>query len=259
MSKVYQVISYIDYWLHAVDEHSLQAPFIYDLYTSVIKKDSNEAAFDDIEKLRQQLLRNTDVLDIKDFGAGTKYNHTNKRRIADIVGKGITRPPYSRLLARIVRLLKARHVTELGTSVGINTLYLASADSQVTTFEGDPGLCRIARQNFDFLNKRNIRLIEGDINHTLPQFLLDTPKIDLAFIDANHQFSATIRYFDLLLQKTHDESCLIFDDIYWSKGMQQAWDHMRNHFSVTLSLDLYQFGILFFTPDLRKQHYILQL
>ena len=50
---------------------------------------------------------------------------------------------------------------------------------------------------------------------------------------------------------------LIIADIHWSKEMQQAWDTIKNHYQVTLSIDIYQMGIVFFNPEIRKQDYIL--
>lgn len=259
MSKLHQIKSYIGYWLNAVDKHSLQAPFIYDLYTKVIKKDADKGIFEEIENLRLGYIKSNKKIEIQDLGAGSKVTANNTRTVSSIASKGITKPKFSRLLYRLILHLKATNVVELGTSLGINTLYLAHNETiNIKTFEGAPSLCAISKEMFRELNKQGIHLIEGNINETLPEFISQSPPIDLAFIDANHHFDATMNYFNLLNTKAHKGSCFVIDDIHWSEEMEKAWKQIKDHYAVTLSLDLYQIGIVFFNPDLRKQHYVLQ-
>lgn len=247
------------YWLNAVDKHSLQAPFIYELYTSVIKKKSDDSEFKAIEELRSDLQHSTETIPVVDFGAGSKISNEHTRAIRDIASKGVTQKKYSELLHRLCQYLEARHIIELGTSLGINSLYLASCgDSQLTTFEGCPALCQFATETFNHFKKNNIQIVEGNIDDHLAAFIENSLPIDMAFIDANHQYSATTGYFEAMLPKVHDQSCLIFDDIHWSAEMEKAWNEIRSHYRITLSIDLYQMGIIFFNPDLQKQHYTLQ-
>ena len=161
-------------------------------------------------------------------------------------------------LHRIIRHFGHAHVVELGTSLGLNALYLATAGAQVTTFEGAPEVAGIARNVFAQQSAARIRLMEGDITQTLPAYLASAGKVDLAFVDANHRYEPTVRYFQQLLQKVHDRSMLIFDDIHYTPGMQQAWEEIRKHPLVYGSADLYRCGILFFDPSLNKQHVVLQ-
>lgn len=259
MSKRHQIKSFIGYWLNAVDKHSLQAPYIYDLYTKVIKKDADKDIFNEIETVRHQFENSNKKIEIDDLGAGSKVTANSTRAISSIASKGITTPKFCRLLYRLIQHLEARNIIELGASIGINTLYLAHKETaKVTTFEGVPSLCAISKEVFRELNKQNITLLEGNINETLPEFIAHSTPIDLAFIDANHHFDATMNYFNLLSKKAHNASCFVIDDIHWSEEMEKAWTQIKNHYAVTLSLDLYQMGIVFFNPDLRKQHYVLQ-
>ena len=50
---------------------------------------------------------------------------------------------------------------------------------------------------------------------------------------------------------------LIFDDIHWSEDMNEAWKIICSHKSVTLTLDLFQFGIVFLKKELSKQDFII--
>lgn len=163
------------------------------------------------------------------------------------------------MLYRLCEFLDAKNIVELGTSLGINTLYLANGkNSIVTTFEGSPAICEIASNGFQQTGTDNIRLIEGNIDTNLQAFVENSHPIDVAFIDANHRYEPTLAYFNTMLAKIHDQSCFIFDDIHWSGEMEQAWLEICSHYRVSLSIDLYQMGLIFFNPDLRKQHYTLQ-
>ncbi|ELR68683.1 Hypothetical protein C900_05946 [Fulvivirga imtechensis AK7] len=259
MSKLHQISSYIEYWLNAVDQHSLHAPFVYELYTKVVKNSEDATTYRHIEALREKFVHSSKNIQLEDFGAGSAVTKNNIRQISNIATYGVTQPRYAQLIHRISCFLEVKHAVELGTALGINTLYMASKrDAQVHTFEGSSQLCGIAREVFAGEGMTNIHLIEGNIDDTLPEFIMRSPAIDLAFIDANHRFIPTINYFELLIKKAHKASCFIFDDIHWSKEMEKAWKHIIQHYSVTLSLDLYQLGLVFFNPELRKQHYVLQ-
>jgi predicted O-methyltransferase YrrM len=150
-------------------------------------------------------------------------------------------------------------VIELGTSLGINTLYLAQhKNSKVTTFEGSDEIATLAEITFDFAHAANIKVIRGNIDKTLPDFLQTIRKVDFALIDANHTYEATLRYFNLLLPRIHEKSVVVIDDIHYSPGMEKAWNEICASKLVHSAADLYRAGILFFDPSLNKQRVILQ-
>lgn len=160
----------------------------------------------------------------------------------------------------MIDYFKAKKVIELGTSFGINTLYLASKNERsVTTFEGSTDVAEIAKLTFEFSGSKNIELIEGNLDHTLRTYLQSIRKFDLALMDANHRYEPTIRYFNLLMPKLHETTVVVLDDIHYSPEMDQAWRELKDHKLVYGSVDLFRCGILFFDPSLNKQHVILQV
>jgi predicted O-methyltransferase YrrM len=257
MISSFQIKTYLQYWLEAVDSHSLHSPFLYDFYINVIQgKDQHD--FISNEKLRAKLLANPTPLQVEDFGAGPRSRH-RERTIKEIAGSSLTPQKLSRLYARLARYYACKNIIELGTSFGINTLYLAAeTKSQVATFEGAPAVASVAKSTFEFAGVNNISLVEGNIDHTLPHWLEIHRKIDLAFIDANHRYAATMKYFDLILKKTHFKSIVILDDIHYTDDMERAWNELRQHPLVSASIDVYRSGMLFFDPSLNKQHVVLQ-
>ena len=146
---------------------------------------------------------------------------------------------------------------ELGTSLGINTAYLAlNKDTKVYSFEGDQKVAKLAAQHLASFN--NCKLIRGNIDNTLVTFLADYEQaLDLVYFDANHTYEATLRYFNLCLPHAHEHSIFILDDIYWSRGMTKAWKEIKKHPKVIASVDIFDAGILFFDPSLNRENLIL--
>jgi predicted O-methyltransferase YrrM len=258
MPTRFQFQTYFTYWLDAVNKHSLHSPFFFDFYTRVVAPVPRPVPLNALESIRNTLLQDTTRLAIQDLGAGPQHGQTTSRTVQSIARTSISPERFAHLYHRIIRHFGHVHVVELGTSLGLNALYLATAGAQVTTFEGAPEVAGIARNVFAQQPAARVRLMEGDITHTLPAYLASAGKVDLAFVDANHRYEPTVRYFQQLLQKVHDRSMIIFDDIHYTPGMQQAWEEIRKHPLVYGSADLYRCGILFFDPSLNKQHVVLQ-
>lgn len=257
MPDFFQVKTYLNYWLDSVNEHSLHSPFLYDLYTNVITVDP--APDLEIEKLRFDLLKTHREINVQDLGAKSKHFTDTRRKISDIAETSLSNVRFSSLYHRLAEYAEAKIIVELGTSFGLNTLYLAKKKGvKVYTFEGSENIAEVAEDTFRFAAVKNIELIKGNINSTLYSTLSRIPKIDFAFIDANHQYEATKKYFEELLMKVHHKSVMVIDDIHGNPGMSKAWKEIGQHDLVHTTLDLYRCGILFFDPSLTKQHVVLQ-
>jgi predicted O-methyltransferase YrrM len=252
---LFQAKAYLSYWLDSVDEHSLHSPFYFDFYTNVVRGNNNTEGHAEIERLRYKLISDIRPISVDDYGTGGN----EQRRISDIATSSLSPQRYSALYSRIIRHFKAQNIVELGTSLGINTLYLGlRKDTKVTTFEGSNELADLAALTFEFANAKNINIVRGNIDVTLPDFLQTIRKVDMAFIDANHTYAATIKYFELLLPKLKETSVMVLDDIHYSSQMEKAWNEISRHRLVYGSADLFRCGILFFDPSLNKQNVILQ-
>ena len=256
-NALFQLLAYINYWLRQVDDHSLHSPFLFKFYNELIKQEHK--VDEQIESLRDKLKQNTESITLQDFGAGSRVSNSKERNINQIARHASTPARFSVFLRELIDYLKLETVVELGTSLGLNTLYLSTnTRTKVFTFEGDPSVAKLAQQNFDESKRSNIELIQGNIDHTYQEVLPRIARIDLAYLDANHRYEPTLKYFDLSLEKCHDKSVIVLDDIHWSKEMQRAWDELRQRPEVSLSLDLFEAGILFLDPELPNEHYILK-
>lgn len=243
-----------------MDEHSIHSPFFFDFYRQVIQASKKESDDTEAEKLRTALLTNTTEITLEDLGAGSAATSGSRRTLAEIAKVSASPARLSRLYLSILRYYDARYVIELGTSIGLNTLYLAQKkDARIFTFEGSPALINIALTHFESLDKTNIKLIEGNIDTTLPNFLQQTDKVNFVLMDANHRYEPTLRYFNLLIRRLNEKSVVVIDDIHWSEEMEKAWKELAQHKLVYGSIDLYRCGILFFDPALNRQHFVLSL
>lgn len=259
-AKFFQLKSFFTYWLDAVDEHSLHSPFLFDFYTNVLIKEYSFQDLDALKRIKRKFEADHRTINVTDFGAGSLKMKTSSRKISDIARISTTPEKYSKLYSRILRHYNCTDILELGTSLGINAVYLAKAHdaAQVTTIEGSHETALIAKQLFDDNGIKNIHFIQGNIDQELPRFLDSIEKIDFAFIDANHRFGPTVSYVELILKKIHMNSILVLDDIHYSSEMERAWNVVQAHTEVTTSIDLYRCGLIFFNPALTKQNAVLQ-
>ncbi|MDQ2656407.1 MAG: class I SAM-dependent methyltransferase [Bacteroidota bacterium] len=255
---LFRLKSYLSYWLEAVDEHSLHSPFFFDLYTTQIKSPPTQKRFVEIESLRRKLLNDHRMIAVRDLGSGGQQNPD--KRISDIARTSLSSSKYSAVFSALTTYFDSSLIIELGTSFGINTLYLAAKpDAVVTTFEGAPAVADIAALTFEFASASNIKLVVGNIDRTLPSFLQGVRRVDFAFVDANHRYEPTLQYCEWLMKKVHEKSVIVLDDIHHSPEMDKAWRTLKAHRLVYASADLFRCGILFFDPSLNKQHVILQV
>ena len=193
---------------------------------------------------------------VMDKGSGVRRDP--ERRISDIARFSSSPYTKTRKILSIAEFFEAKKILELGTSFGLTSLYLSTIpESKLTTFEADKSIADIARLNFQTLHRENINLIRGDLDITLAETLDKCDKIDMAFIDANHRLKPTLEYYELLLRKCHQDSVLIFDDIHYSREMEQAWNTIIDKVEVTLSIDLFDIGVIKIDPNHRKSHFIL--
>lgn len=253
---------YIKYYFVAQNRkgHGVHSPFVFDFINNILLDKKVYPVFQNIENRRNELLRDETQITIEDFGAGSSVLPFKERLIKETAHVSLKSKKYSQLLYRVVEYFHAKNIVELGTSFGITTSYLASAtEGFINTFEGASSIANIAKSTFRKLNVNNVIITEGDFAKTLEIKLKDLGIIDLAFLDGNHRKEPTIEYFKLFQNYTNEYSILIFDDIHWSKGMEEAWEVIKKDDRVTLTIDLFFIGLVFFRKEFKqKQHFILR-
>ena len=258
--QLQRIGSYLGHLVKARNRHGVHSPFVYDLITHVLRPTTDLPEFATIEALREDLLDSEHTIRVNDLGAGSRVFDMPSRAVADIAKSALKPAAQAQLLVRAARYFQARQVLELGTSFGITTLYLAlgADEGTVHTLEGCPQTMRIAQHHFDHLKQRNIHPVLGSFRSRLGDTLQKMGTVDLAFIDGHHAKEPTLEYFELCLTKAHSDTVFVFDDIHWSRGMEQAWEAIKAHPRVTVTVDLYNLGLVFLRTEQAKEHFTLR-
>lgn len=267
MNQFKLLLRYFQYLLKSQSKKKIRSPFIVQFIQEVLEDERHFYTYHDVEKLRLKLLQDERVIEITDFGAGSKtisnsqiaVGNKRKRKIKDIAKHSAKSAKYAQLLFRIVNHFQPKNILELGTSLGISTLYqsLPVKDSKFVTLEGCPQIANIARENFSQFNLKNIELMGGNFDNTLADAVKSFSTLDYVFFDGNHQKIPTINYFEQCIPLAHNDTIFIFDDIHWSDEMEEAWKIIQQHPKVTSTIDLFFIGIVFFRKELSKENFTL--
>lgn len=262
MDKLNTILRYLDYRKKAVGKFSIHSPFVYELYTKVLYDKSHYPEYEQMHSIRHAYNKNHTPIEVIDFGtgAGKKKYESYYRNVSDIARRAGQKEKYSRLLFRMVRYFEPENILELGTSLGISTsaFALASPAAVIHSIEGCSGIASTAVENFEKNGFDNIKVHIGSFDKILPRLLEKATSLDFVYFDGNHRREATLSYFEQCLSRVNNDSIFVFDDIYWSKGMQQAWEAIKAHHDVMLSIDIFKMGFVFFRKESSRQDFILK-
>ncbi|WP_191859207.1 O-methyltransferase [Hanstruepera ponticola] len=253
----YSILSYLKFIISSTNQHGVHSPYIYDLVTKCFYDQTVYTAYSKLSHYRTHLLRNDSLIKITDLGPGSKKHKSETRQISDIAKTSGTTLKRSKLLFRLTQYLNPQNMLELGTSLGIatNALALGNPKSKIISIEGCPNIATFTKQQLK--NHTNTTILTGDFNAYLQK--LKSQSFDLIFFDGNHTKEATINYFNQLLPTTNNDSVFVFDDIYWSKGMTEAWEQIKKYPQVTVTIDTYFWGFVFFRKEQVKEHFKIRL
>lgn len=241
--------------------YRIHSPLIFEFISEHISDNTPYYCFDKIEVLRKKMKESWEKIEVNDLGAGSVKMKRAERKISQITRTSSTPAKYGEILFKMVNFFKPKTILEFGTSLGVGTAYLASfnSDARVISLEGCSNTAAIATRNLDELGLKNIQIIVGGFEETIGVAADKLKSFDFVFFDGNHQKKATLDYFNFCLQFKNENSVFVFDDIYWSKGMSEAWREIKNHKEVYYSIDLFRMGIIFFRKDLPRKQIRLRL
>ncbi|WP_299519061.1 class I SAM-dependent methyltransferase, partial [uncultured Flavobacterium sp.] len=255
--------SYLNFLWNSKNQHGVHSPFVFDLVTKCFYDKTKYPEYSILKEYRKSLLENKNTIEVTDFGAGSRVFKSNQRKISAIAKNAGISPKRAELLFRITNYFQPESILEIGTSLGLATiaLSLGSKNSKIITLEGCPNTLSIAKNKFQVssfkLNHENIEFINTEFSNYLKNLQPATRNPQLIYFDGNHSKKATLTYFELLLPTISNNSVWIFDDIHWSKDMEEAWEIIKNHSKVTVTIDTFQWGIVFFRKEQEKEHFII--
>ncbi len=262
MRQFEAITGYIKHAYNAQSKYRIHSPFVFHFYDKIVKNGTSHIEFRIVNRVRKELILLSRFIKRNDMGAKGPDFPGDQRfvRVRDVARFSSVSSKKGEFLFRLAQEYKPLSILELGTSFGISTMYfaLAAPQSRIITIEGCIDSANVARENFEKGGLKNINLITGPFADKLGLALDMMPSVDVVFFDGNHKKEPTLRYFEQCLEHAHPGTVFIFDDIHWSADMSDAWDVIRAHPRVKVTIDLYHLGVVYFKEELSKEDFILR-
>ncbi len=239
-----RLVTYLRYYYRAKTIYQIHSPFLYNLLTNIAAEDKLYYDFQILDDLRRRLYLDETRMASEDPGAGSQLQKQTLR-VCDIARTALSPRWKAEFLYRLMLELQPRTILELGTSLGLTTMYLAKAahPGEVYTIEGRPDIAEKAMENFNKIKIPNVKLIEGRFDYQLQPVLKKIQTLDFVVLDGNHRYKPTVSYFDEITS-AHKPKVVLVDDIHWSKEMTMAWKKLKSTSQYNIAIDFYHFGLL---------------
>lgn len=256
----FKIKAYLTFLLKSTNQHGVHSPFVYSLVTNCFYKKTLKNVFKDFLAYKKSLINSSIIINVTDFGAGSKVFKSNSRPVAKIAKYAGISNPRAALLIRLSSYFKPKHILEIGTSLGLSTaaLKLGAPNANLKSLEGCPETAKIAKTQLEKFQFELIDIHIGDFSKTLKS-ATENANFDLIYFDGNHKKEPTLAYFESCLKSINNDSVFIFDDIHWSAEMETAWKFIIEHPRVTVSIDTFQWGLVFFRKEQEKEHFIIRV
>lgn len=265
---LFQIKSYLKFLWNSKNEHGVHSPFVFNLLTKCFYDKKSKREYEILKNYRKSLLANKNFIEVTDFGAGSKVFKSNRRQISKIASTAGISPKRAELLFRVTQYFESKNILEIGTSLGLATSALALGSrnlgkkAKVITLEGCPETANQGKLQLQKFNLDNVDSVTTEFESYFQNIKLslhtDTENFDLIYFDGNHSKKATLAYFELLLSTVTNDSVWIFDDIHWSLEMEEAWQIIKDHPKVKVTIDTFQWGFVFFRYEQEKEHFIIR-
>lgn len=253
--------SYLKFLWNSKNEHGVHSPFVFDLVTKCFYDKKNYPEYTILKTYRNSLLENKNTIEVSDFGAGSRVFKSNTRAINQIAKTAGISSKRAKLLFRMVAYFQPSTILEIGTSLGLATaaISIGNKNALVTTLEGCPNTMAMAKKQLQLYNFNNVACNTIKFEDFLHNYQLSTLHYQLIYFDGNHSTQSTLEYLELLLPTITNETVWIFDDIHWSPDMENAWEIIKNHPKVTVTIDTFQWGLVFFRKEQEKEHFVIRV
>ena len=242
--------------------HGIHSPYLFEFLHDVVFNRAGMEVPESIVQLHERLKRDRSPIPAGNHGAGSMVDRAANRTVGSFVRRSSVSKKYGALLYRIVQWFRPGMIIELGTGLGISTLYLSAAATGIPlhTIEGNPVRAKFAGSMFMMNGMEHVQVHVGDLGRELDHLLQELKGTAggggarggrfLAFVDGNHRFEPTIRYMRQLVDAAGEEAVIILDDIHWSREMHGAWMEVTGWPEVRVTIDLFHAGIILLRRDL---------
>lgn len=276
----YSLKQYMKFLARSKNQHGVHSPFVYELVTQCFYDTRHFMDYEQLGQFRRELVKSDKVLQVTDLGSGSRVGQLNKssKKVQSMLRHAGASKKRQRLLYRLGAYFKPEQILELGTHLGMGStaLCLGSKPKRLITVEGCPETAQYTQNNFERWSQNNSDLKAIEVaNNNFEDFLNEFQDLqdfqdsktediahttfDLIYLDGHHDGQATLQYFECLKKYTHDKTVLIIDDIHWSAGMSAAWEQIIKDPEVSVSIDSFFYGFLFFHPTQAKEDFMIRV
>lgn len=259
INRLHEAKSLLRHLFTARGPHGVHSPFVYDLITVILRDKRRSALFGAIEQERKRLRHSDEVIEVDDFGAGSRVYNERNRKVSQVARIALQPQSHAQVLGLLARHANAKFILELGTSFGITTAHLAAAipESRVFTIEGSKSIANKAQSIWSEIGLDAIDSTAGGFTDSLNGVLQRMASVDFVIIDGDHRGEACLRYLETIFPFTHEHTVIVLDDIYWSPSMTEAWQTCISDPRFSLTLDFFDFGVLYRKSGRVKEHFRL--
>lgn len=143
-----------------------------------------------------------------------------------------------KLIYRIINRYKSENILEIGDSKHLNRIILSNIQPKANVF---------------FCNVKT-----NEISEIKTQNNIQTESFDFAFYDIKNNDSLTLSEFINHLKYFHNNSIVAVNNIHQSKEMEEVWRKIITQKEVTISIDLFFIGLVFFRKEQVKENFIIR-
>jgi predicted O-methyltransferase YrrM len=252
-------------YIEQLDKHGVEGKQVTQALIKSLNSENTpeeKLLFETLDQFREDLYADKRLINFEEIGSNEVMT------VAEVAKRAASPEIWTRFFYQLTKSKNIVKVLEIGTNLGVSGQYFIKAlknkkKSKFITLEGVKGLCEIADQRLTTIsNDQDFEVIHGLYDQTLISEINKEIHFNLLFIDGNHRYDATLKYFELLKKNIADRALVIFDDIHWSEGMRKAWQEIITQRGIVFSVDFFKLGIIIFDSKQSKptnDHYQLFL
>ena len=145
---------------------------------------------------------------------------------------------YLKLIYRLITHYKSENILEIGGFETLNLIFLSNIQLKTNLF---------------FYNLKT-----NEISEVKTQKKIQMECFDFVFYNIKNNDSLTLSEFMNHLKYFHNNSIVAINNIHQSKEIEEVWRKIITQKEVTISIDLFFIGLVFFRKEQMKENFIIR-
>ena len=256
----HKIVSFFCFIIKSKNEHGVHSPFVFDLITSCFYKKNGKNDLTIFSDYKKQLSKNTLLLEILSFNFMSRLLLSHKSKRSRFFKNSEISNKRARLLIHLIQYLKPKNILEIGTGFGINTVVLSSAqrNSKITTLEENEQVVKAIKEMFEKNTVKNVKFLTGNFDITLPR-VFNNNTYDFIHFKGSCANKIILKHFESSLLSIDNNSVFLFENIHSNKESEKVWNYIKKHKKVTVTIDTFFWGFVFFRKEQEKEHFIIRI